>query len=279
MASSRPKGYMEWNPSAEVLHIVSLSKQILREYGSYGPMTVRQIFYRLVGEHGYDKTERAYKRLAEYLVKARRSQMISFDAIRDDGGTTRGGPWGFDSVDDFLEDLAAYSTQYALNPTLEQPHHIMIYCEAEGMVPMLSQMVRDYGVAVTGTGGFSSLTVTHHLAVEVDGVQFEYGVEGAFFIPRRVALTEEQVEEYDLPSAPPKSTDSRSANWSGLAATQAEAMDPDTLNDVVNTAVSEWVDEDKLAEIRERSETERELIGDRVKDAVDAIRNELKDES
>ena len=36
---------------------------VLDEYADYLPLTVRQIFYRLVGAYGYEKTERAYARL------------------------------------------------------------------------------------------------------------------------------------------------------------------------------------------------------------------------
>ena len=55
------------------------------EYEDYLPLTVRQIFYRLVGAYGFEKTERAYERLGNHLVRARRAQIIRFDAIRDDG--------------------------------------------------------------------------------------------------------------------------------------------------------------------------------------------------
>ena len=58
---------------------------ILVEYEDYLPLTVRQIFYRLVGAYGFEKTERAYERLGNHLVRARRAQIIRFDAIRDDG--------------------------------------------------------------------------------------------------------------------------------------------------------------------------------------------------
>lgn len=40
------------------------------------PLTVRQIFYRLVGTAGYDKAELAYDRLCVHLVKARRAGII-----------------------------------------------------------------------------------------------------------------------------------------------------------------------------------------------------------
>jgi hypothetical protein len=327
----RPKGFISWNPQPHVLDIIRKSKSVMAEYGQYGPMTVRQIFYRLVGEHGYDKTELAYKRLAEYLVRARRAQMISFGSIRDDGGKHSGGSYGYSSVDAFLEDLAEYSTSFHRDPTDGQPHHIIVYCEAEGMVPMLGQMVQPWAVQVTGTGGFSSVTVTHQIAldvvsrnkptiflhvgdydpsgesiyestcqdigkfvaerlgaryntytgetVEVDGVRFDYGVEGSFFVPRRVALTADQVEEYNLDSSPPKASDSRSASWDGLAATQAESMSPADLDTVIKAAVKEWIDEDRYEVVQREQEEARELVGDRVADAINAVRDELEEES
>jgi hypothetical protein len=329
--TTRAKGYIEdWTPKPHIALIIDQTREVLLEYGRYGPMTVRQIFYRLVGQYGYDKTERAYKNLAEYIVKARRARLISFSSIRDDGGKVAGGSWGYDTVDEFLEELADYSTSFRRNPTDGQPHHIMLYCEAEGMVPMLGQMTSPWGVEVTGTGGFSSVTVTHRIArevasrdkptiflhvgdydpsgesifestcqdigkfvaqslgavynshtgetIEVDGVEFEPGAEGAFFVPRRVALTEEQVIEYSLPSEPPKASDSRTLSWSGIAATQAEAMAPDDLETVVQTAVREWFDDARLDEVRAEQEEARELVGSRVKNAIDDIRRQINED-
>jgi hypothetical protein len=315
---------MEWSPKPATAEIVAQTQQVLREYAGYGPMTVRQIFYRLVGNHGYDKTERAYKRLAEYLVKARRAQMIDFGQIRDDGGTTEGGTAQFETIDEFLDDMSAWGSQYRLTRTLGQPYSIELWCEAEGMVPMLAQMVRPWGVAVTGTGGFSSVTVTHSFARRVlrrarptillhvgdfdpsgesifesmcqdIGKFVAEGAGGRFnpstghtylsdndngpdFRPVRVALTADQVEEYDLPTAPPKPSDSRSAKWAGET-TQAEAMPPDLLQQVVRSAIRQHFDQDVLDDLLAREEAERELIGDRVSVAIDEIRRDIADET
>lgn len=320
---SRPKGYITWTPPADVALILEQTASILREYGAYGPMTVRQVFYRLVGQHGYEKTELAYKRLAQYIVKARRAQIISFDSIRDDGGTSRGGPDGWTDLDSFLSDLAKWSTTFDLDKTLGQPYVVELWCEAEGMVPMLSSMVADWNIKVTGSGGFSSVTVTHSFASRVvqrwrqerrptvllhvgdfdpsgesiftsmsadigafvssrlGGYLYTSGevedtTEQAVFIPRRVALTQQQVEHYALPSAPPKASDSRSATWIGDT-TQLEAMAPPELQEVVVEAVAEWIDQDKIDDLVAQEEHDRELVGAKVEDAINAIRAELDD--
>ncbi len=310
---------MAWKPSPDVAEVVAQTAEVLREYAGYGPMTVRQIFYRLVGNYGYAKTERAYKRLAEYLVKARRSQMIPFSAIRDDGGTTAGGDYGFTDVDAFLDSVAGYGEAYRLPKTLGQPYHIELWCEAEGMVPMLGRMAGDYGVSVTGTGGFSSLTVTHAFADRVarrdrptvllhvgdydpsgvsifesmcqdigaftarklpyafhdteDGTAYNDAGE-AWLIPRRVALTESQVAQYDLPTAPPKTSDSRSTNWVG-STTQAEALPPDLLGEIVQEAIQEWWDQDADAARAKREAAEREVIGAQLADAIEDLREPI----
>jgi hypothetical protein len=287
-------------------------------------MTVRQIFYRLVGVYGYEKTEKAYKRLAETLVKARRAQMISFSSIRDDGGESSGGAYGFETIDGFLEDLADYGNSYKIIPTLNQPFVIEMWCEAGGMVPMLAQMTRKFGILVTGTGGFSSVTVTHAFSqrvlsrdkptvllhvgdfdpsgesiftsmcqdigkfvVETEGGSWRSDTgetllhednNGPDFRPRRVALTAEQVEQYDLPTAPPKPSDSRSANWIGET-TQAEAMPPDLLESVVVEACEEWFDQDIYSDLKKRETEERAVIGSRVSDAINIIREEIEEDS
>ena len=57
----------------------------MTDYRAHLPLTLRQVFYRLVGAHGYAKTETAYSNLGDTLNWARRARMIEMDAIRDDG--------------------------------------------------------------------------------------------------------------------------------------------------------------------------------------------------
>jgi hypothetical protein len=316
MSGRRAKGYMEWKPSLEVAHVVSLAREVLAEYASYGPMTVRQIFYRLVGQHDYEKTERAYKRLAEYLVKARRSQMIDFSRIRDDGTVSHGARGHFNR-EEFWQDLRREIESgvgwYRLDRQMGQPHHIELWCEAGGMAPMLAGMVRHLNIPVYSTGGFSSVTVTHEVAQRVLGRDrptvflhigdydpsgesifesmsqdigaFVVGAKGGswnartgevlelrdgsacLFRPRRVALTEAQVEQYDLPTAPPKMSDSRSANWIGET-TQAEAMPPDLLEEVVTGYIGEnLTDPDALALIEWREERDKRRLQESMDEA------------
>jgi hypothetical protein len=82
------RGFAPWSPHQDTLALLELVRAILTEYAEYLPLTLRQIFYRLVGANGYEKTEQAYERLGEHLNRARRARLIPMSAIRDDGGAT-----------------------------------------------------------------------------------------------------------------------------------------------------------------------------------------------
>jgi hypothetical protein len=69
---------------------------------------------------------------------------------------------------------------------------------------------------------------------------------------RRVAITPEQIERYDLPAAPDS------------GAVQAEALPPDALADEIRHAVLSEIDADVLAEIVAEEAVEREQIRDMV---------------
>jgi hypothetical protein len=75
--SARARGFIEaWHPRAETWELLCRIKQVLDEYVEQLPLTLRQIFYILVGRHAYEKTERAYERLCETLNKARRAKVV-----------------------------------------------------------------------------------------------------------------------------------------------------------------------------------------------------------
>lgn len=303
--SGRPKGYAPWKPAPDTLIVLAQVREVLEEYARYGAMTARQVFYRLVGQHGFPKSEKAYKRLCEHLVRARRAGLVPFHAIRDDGTTTLGGG-GWSSPESFWRSVRYTAENFELSHQDGQPERVELWCEAQGMAGMLARMVSEWHVPVYSTGGFSSVTVTHEIAQRVaragdsqptaflhvgdhdpsgqsifvsmaqDAGAFVAELVGAvsdpadgrvegFFHPERVALTRSQVEEYDLDTAPPKSTDSRSKRWAGET-TQAEAMPPDLLQDVVRDAVYRHVDQFALdltltREMRQREEILEALDG------------------
>lgn len=80
-----------------------------------------------------------------------------------------------------------------------------------------------------------------------------YGVE-----IRRIALMEQQVIAWNLPPAPAKETDSRTANWDGLGQVELDAVKPEKLISLLDDAINEIFDKDLHFQLLETEEAERE---------------------
>jgi hypothetical protein len=150
----RKRGFAPWTPKEAAQAILVQVKQVLAEYLQYLPLTCRQVFYRLVGAHGYPKTEADYDRLCEVLNRARRAGLVDMADIRDDGGQTVGGT-GWASATEFIGSIHAQAEHFRLDRTAGQALRLAVMCEAAGMVPQLADVTDRYDISVISSGGLS----------------------------------------------------------------------------------------------------------------------------
>ena len=129
---TRARGFAPWNPQAPAQTLLVQVQAVLAEYAAYLPITCRQVFYRLVGAHQFDKTERAYERLCETLNRARRAGLIPMDAIRDDGGH-RIVPPAWEGSDDFLSAVRAQAERLGTKVPSEELQQIAADAQARPM--------------------------------------------------------------------------------------------------------------------------------------------------
>jgi hypothetical protein len=298
--TERVRGYAEWTPRAKSRQLLEQVDAVLAEYREHLPLTIRQIFYRLVGGHGYDKTELAYGRLQELLNRARRAGLVAFEDIRDDGVTAEI-PLAFTSREAFIATARRLAADYRMDRQSGQAQYIELWVEAGGMVPMLAEVVGEYGVPTYSCGGFDSLTAKHDAAERIAGrevptlvlhvgdhdpsglamfnaiaedVEAMAAYDGGEVTFNRIAVTVEQIRRHNLPTAPAKDTDKRSA-WVGGGTVQAEALPPDVLTAEVRQAVTSLIDFDALAEVRQLEIAE----GQRVSADIDRLLSTDEDES
>ena len=159
----RPRGFAEWSPKPETLELIGQVQQVLATYKDHLPLTIRQVFYALVGNYGYDKTEKAYTRLCEHLLRARRAALIPFSSIRDDG-TSGGAPTTWNDPEHFWRAVSHTAKTYNRDRMEIQDVAIELWCEASGMVPQLKRVATPYSIPVYSASGFSSVTVTREIA-------------------------------------------------------------------------------------------------------------------
>lgn len=98
--------------------------------------------------------------------------------------------------------------------------------------------------------------------------------DGPDFRPRRVALTEDQTIDWDLETAPPKASDSRSINWVGETV-QVQAMTEDQMEETVISAIEDYVDMDVLNDLRDQSLGLRREMAPLLRDAFDDVITQL----
>lgn len=93
--------------------------------------------------------------------------------------------------------------------------------------------------------------------------RWEVAAQTDWLVFERLALTAEQVEQYELPARPPKASDSRTANFTGKGSVEVEALPVDVLNALVEDAILSRIDEPALR-IAEQAEESERVIAKRI---------------
>jgi hypothetical protein len=259
------KGYYpQWKPQKKTRILLDQVEEIFETYIDQLPLTLRQVFYILVANYLYEKTERAYGRLGNHLNMARRARLIPFEYLRDD---SLHGFFGghYEDQDGFWSDIKGRANRFTLDKLKNQEVMIRVHCESVGMLPQLRRVCEPYSIPVYSCSGFDSLSVKYDL---MQDIMRAYSYEGkktmilhlgdhdpsgaSIFkdgmaadvlgfleaecenLPywsvhklarfTRVAMLPEQAERLRVPSAPPKKTDSRSRAWGDAPTYQLEAM-------------------------------------------------------
>ncbi|MGY4920464.1 hypothetical protein ACWD9K_35745 [Streptomyces sp. 900116325] len=286
MPNRRPRGYQpRWKTRARTCELLAAVDRVLARYAAQLPLTIRQVWYSLISDGVLVKEERTYKQTVELLGMARRSGRIPWEALRDDT-EIRAEPVAYDGPDDFRAGLRQAALDYRLDRQAGQPVRLEIVCETAGMVPQLVAVADLYGVPVYSGSGFNGLPAKRgaalraaadgHRAVRVFVVWDQSGVHlfsalaedvtafaavdapGTEVVFERLAVTERQIADYGLPTAPPKVSDRRS--FSGTSTTQAEALSPDVLAAVLKAAITSHRDMRVLAALLEREDDERRRL-------------------
>lgn len=233
--------------------------------------------------------------------------LIPFQWIRDERGKTHE-VTSFEDADDFTESLMNWIEHLQMDRREGQPELLEIWCEAAGMVPLMREIAQPFGLRVSSGGGYDSVTAKHKLAQRVANHfrqtrqatrvlhigDFDPSGEGMFHTleedvgemvwqllgldvlnMERVGLTEDQVIEMGVETAPPKPTDSRRRRFvaehqtirdhlgSDDITAQLEALTPDELDALVRGAIESRLDRDALQQVEDSEEGLRNALYER----------------
>lgn len=259
-------------PSYEEL--VKASLDVLRQYDT--PITLRQLYYRLVSKRMFPNTLNSYKRLSRMMVRTRERGDIPLNAIEDRSRRILGrGDVGYSSVEEFLRrrirGFIESWREFTMPMWEDQPHYLLISLEKDALSRVVSRVANRYAVRTFPTRGYPSfsylLRMAHYIRERLkdkttiilylgdfdpSGVDIErdlserlrrYGAGD--FIVKRVALTKDQIIEYQLPPLPVKRSDARAPQFVaayGDEAVELDALDPNVLKGIITEAIEGHID-------------------------------------
>lgn len=269
--------------------MVTLDRQIIAEVNAHHPQSVRHIFYRMTDPRlpePVEKSERGYRHVQDRVVKLRRRKRIPYGWISD---ATRQGHFvhTFSGPGDFITRVA---DNYRADLWSDADTYCEVWCESRSIAGVILPVCRDLAVNLYPAAGFSSLTLVYEAAEYImgdyngrpitvfyigdydpAGVLIDKSIERELrgHLPpsidmdfRRIGITAEQIEEYDLPRKPRKTSDRREKQIENTV--EAEAMPAQILCDLLRDCVEGLLPEGALvaaqvAEIAARKDLK--LIG------------------
>src|SRR5262245_46103555 len=107
-----------------------------------GQITIRHLFYRLVGLRIIEKTEQAYKSLCGHLSRWRRSGQIPWDAFADSTCWHIQEPT-FDGIKDALQRTREI---YRRDLWATQPYYVEVWIEKDAIAGVIYDITESFGV-------------------------------------------------------------------------------------------------------------------------------------
>jgi hypothetical protein len=252
------------------------------------PMTVRQVFYQLVARGTTEKTEAEYQGTVIRLLTDMCLQgKIPFAWIIDESRRTRE-TQTFDSIADAARDTAKF---YRRNALRQCSDYVEIWSEKEALAGIIWDVAGDYDVPVNVSKGMPSLTQVYLTAVEIyraaEANKYTYIYQfgdhdpSGVLIPEvierrlnelcekfdcppphveRIALTPQQIAQFDLPTRPTKREGNRHANGFAGDSVELDALPASELRAMVRECIEQHISAEALQTLRAAEESERVLL-------------------
>jgi hypothetical protein len=131
------------------------------------PMTVRQLFYRLVSAGLIPNSHREYCRVSRLMTKARRDERCPFEWLVDRSRPTYE-PNVFENPQDYAEVI---KRSYRRDYWGMQPNYVEIWCEKDAVIGSIENLTGELGVTLRVSRGFMSATRVNDIARHLNSVK------------------------------------------------------------------------------------------------------------
>lgn len=266
-----------------------ITENALEEIEQYekGVLTIRGLHYRLVSR-GMTNTIQHYKRVVSAMIKARWEGLVDFDTFSDNDRETIGiTEYEETSVDSSVSyakrQLRAWMTHYLKNRWENQLYYPEVFIEKKALQGVFQKPCDEMEVSLSPCKGYPSLTFLYEASqrfkeaeeagkipiilyfgdYDPSGEDIPRSIKqnlydlGIKIEVRRISLLEKQVIKWELPPAPAKKTDSRTANWDGLGQVELDAVEPNKLQQLCLDSINDIFDEEAYSDLIEVEQSEK----------------------
>lgn len=277
-----------WSPEKPTLEILLSAIEILKEEH---PVTVRHIFYCLVGQGILSKEEKEYKSKLIYIMKrARLSGLVPMDWIIDSSRRVLEVSL-YDSVKEFLTEKIKY---YYKNTWRNQRTFVLVWVEKEALANPLWEAVNYYNIPVFPGKGYDSwahflkavkkiremedreIVVLYLGDHDPSGMDIPSDLENRCNLMnlnvrfKRIAITDDQIEKHNIPKLPlrknpekRKYNDPRAEKYVekyGPWFVELDALKPSIMKRIVKEEVEDLLDLEAFAEDLETEAMEKDFL-------------------
>jgi hypothetical protein len=279
--------YKDLNLQPSTLKLVKTCNAIIAEYQAQGfTLTLRQLYYQLVSRDIIANRQREYKRLGSIVNDARLAGLIDWHAIED---RTRNlqklSHW--DSPEELVR---ACADQYHVDMWEGQEWRPEVWIEKDALVGVIEGVCDEFDVPYFSCRGYTSQSemwaagqrLKMYGRHEQTPIIFHFGDHdpsgkdmtrditdrlelfmGGLEV-KRLALNMDQVEEYEPPPNPAKTTDSRYGAYIaefGEESWELDALEPAVIATLIRTAITGLIDQELWDEKKTEVEKNQKLLG------------------
>jgi len=247
---------------------------IIQEYQREGyRLTLRQLYYQLVSRDIIANQQKEYAKLSRLLTEGRMAGIVDWSAIEDRLRQPEV-PSAWDGPAELLESAA---NQYRKNRMRGQDTYIEVWVEKDALSGVLSRVTEAYHVPILVNRGYGSVSAMYEAYRRFDrariqgqqvhilylgdhdpsGLDMIRDVEERIreffdgkgnwvdFTVTPIALTAEQIREYNPPPNPAKMSDTRAGKYTaehGYESWEVDALKPEVLNQLLTDAINDLID-------------------------------------
>lgn len=298
--------YQDFKFRADSLALIRICNQIITEYQDAGfVLTLRQLYYQLVSRDHIANKQTEYKRVGSIINDARLAGLIDWEALEDRTRNLKSlAHWNSPA-----EIMSAVASQYRIDKWAGQDMRPEVWIEKDALLGVIEGVCQRHDVGFFSCRGYTSQSemwasalrfieraklgqstkIIHLGDHDPSGQDMSRDIEDRInmFMARhgyagqlkfvRIALNWNQIEEYNPPPNPAKSTDSRFAAYAaehGDESWELDALDPQVIASLIKDEVLTDRDDGKWFVQRQRETTEKaqlQAVSDRWEEVVDFV--------